>query len=400
MHRVGLAVVLFSTGCFRNLDFAPCQENPDQALCHASDTAEIGDTAETSDATSDAVAEDTASTCTDSGPASEPCGNCGMRTRQCMPDGSYGEWSSCSGEGACVPGTSETVSTPACPGAFEERSRQCTKECNWAPTTCALRRGWSPMAAAPALFEARKSHSMVWTGTELLIWGGLAKSSAKRDGVRWSLATNTWKAMSSPPASILNRYGHAAVWTGSRMIIWSGEDYTSNALVDGAAYDPVTDSWTVIPAAPISGRSRPGRVWTGKQMIVWGGDDKMSFGAADGAAFDPAANKWSKLPDAPISGRSSPQVVFDGKDMVVWGGANSSVERTGARFDPVSLTWTMLADAPLPARGAACAAPTSGGMFVFGGIRELAADPYYETIPNGVVLDGLSWSETSIPRSQ
>jgi hypothetical protein len=29
MHRIALAACLLSAGCFRNLDFAPCQENPD-----------------------------------------------------------------------------------------------------------------------------------------------------------------------------------------------------------------------------------------------------------------------------------------------------------------------------------------------------------------------------------
>ncbi|MGZ3419031.1 MAG: Kelch repeat-containing protein [Polyangiales bacterium] len=394
MRRVSVLLSFVFLGCFRNLDFAPCQEDPSQAICQATDAA--AEAADTAAGDTETDTTDTAKSCADGATDSEPCGNCGTRTRACMPDGTYGAWGACTGEGPCAPDATETVTSPACPGAFEERSRTCTKTCTWSET-CSLKRGWSSISAAPALFEARKGHSIVWTGTELLIWGGQTKASAKRDGVRWSVATNTWKAMSSPPASILDRYDHSAVWTGSRMLIWGGQKFDLTYVGDGASYDPATDTWTVLPPAPIAGRRRAGTVWTGKQMIVWGGEDGVAFGAADGASFDPLANKWTKLPSAPINGRSEPQVVFDGKDMIVWGGANVDFETSGARFDPESLVWTKLSDSPLPARAYGCSAATSGGMFVYGGATPTGGDPILAAIPRGVVLDGLGWSETTTP---
>ncbi len=40
-----------------------------------------------------------------------------------------------------------------------------------------------------------------------------------------------------------DRAGHTAVWTGSEMIVWGGQDF-SGFLGDGARYNPTTDSWT------------------------------------------------------------------------------------------------------------------------------------------------------------
>ena len=43
----------------------------------------------------------------------------------------------------------------------------------------------------------------------------------------------------APPSA---RAYHTAVWTGSEMIVWGGWDGGYEA--DGGRYDPVTDSWT------------------------------------------------------------------------------------------------------------------------------------------------------------
>src|SRR4029077_3303993 len=52
----------------------------------------------------------------------------------------------------------------------------------------------------------------------------------------------TWTptSMTNVPAE---RTGHTAVWTGSEMIVWGGSS-TTMALNTGGRYDPSTDSWT------------------------------------------------------------------------------------------------------------------------------------------------------------
>ena len=51
---------------------------------------------------------------------------------------------------------------------------------------------------------------------------------------------NTWTATAAPPEA---RDSHTAVWTGSEMIIWGGR--SNNSVLDsGGRYDPATDTWT------------------------------------------------------------------------------------------------------------------------------------------------------------
>jgi hypothetical protein len=56
------------------------------------------------------------------GPASQPCGNCGMQTRTCA-NGVWSGWSACAGEGACAPNASQSC------GAGGTRS--CGGTCQW-----------------------------------------------------------------------------------------------------------------------------------------------------------------------------------------------------------------------------------------------------------------------------
>jgi hypothetical protein len=80
---------------------------------------------------------------------------------------------------------------------------------------------------------------------------------------------DTWTPTSVPHAPP-GRALHTAVWTGSEMIVWGGS--TRNVNVNtGARYDPVSDNWTKIsntnaPTLRVSHKA----VWTGSEMIVWG----------------------------------------------------------------------------------------------------------------------------------
>jgi hypothetical protein len=75
---------------------------------------------------------------------------------------------------------------------------------------------------------------------------------------------------SSAPA---RRYGHTAVWTGSEMIVWGGFN-GSLFLNSGGRYDPTGNSWVAVTKAGApSGRRWHTAVWTGDKMVVWGGHD-------------------------------------------------------------------------------------------------------------------------------
>ncbi len=70
--------------------------------------------------------------------------------------------------------------------------------------------------------EDRLGHTAVWTGNEMVIWGGFgANEVALSTGGRYNPSTNIWTSISNQQAPE-PRGGHTAVWTGNEMIIWGG----------------------------------------------------------------------------------------------------------------------------------------------------------------------------------
>ena len=71
----------------------------------------------------------------------------------------------------------------------------------------------------------RDSLAAVWTGSEMIVWGGVFCCPAIDfdTGGRYSPSTNSWTATSTGDAP-LARFYHTAVWTGSEMVVWGGYD--------------------------------------------------------------------------------------------------------------------------------------------------------------------------------
>ena len=82
----------------------------------------------------------------------------------------------------------------------------------------------------------RERHTAVWTGSEMIVWGGLAGGYLNAGG-RYNPASNSWTAVSTTGAPAA-RSSHTAVWTGSEMIVWGGSDTSVGHLNDGGRYDP------------------------------------------------------------------------------------------------------------------------------------------------------------------
>ena len=171
----------------------------------------------------------------------------------------------------------------------------------------------------------RSYYSYVWTGSELIIWGGtltLQGTEPLNDGARYRLSDNTWRPVSATGAPS-PRYGHTAVWTGSRVIIWGGSDATTK-FRDGAIYDPSTDSWT--PMSTIGApdiRYQHSAVWNGSKMIVWGGIRKLDDHYSSGGMYDRASNTWLPTPlvAAPL-GRYHHDVFWTGSRMIIYSGSS------------------------------------------------------------------------------
>ncbi len=199
-------------------------------------------------------------------------------------------------------------------------------------------------ANAPA---ARAFMAAVWTDDKMIVWGGRVTGGAGvNTGGIYDPAGNAWTPTSTPTNVPSGRWGPAGVWTGTELIVWGG----SGPVNTGGRYNPLTDSWlaTSTVNAPAA-RDKHVAVWTGAQMIVWGGDAGGSVRLNTGGKYDPLADSWTAtaITNAP-SARWQPAAVWTGTELLVWAGDDGSYSNTGARYNPLADSWsaTSLANAP------------------------------------------------------
>jgi hypothetical protein len=96
----------------------------------------------------------------------------------------------------------------------------------------------------PAMDTGRIGHTALCTGSQLLVWGGQTRSggawTAPGRGLAYERATNRWIPL--PMSPLRGRIGHVAVWTGSQMLVWGGTPARASdpqrPFSDGAAYTP------------------------------------------------------------------------------------------------------------------------------------------------------------------
>lgn len=181
-----------------------------------------------------------------------------------------------------------------------------------------VRDAWRPTETRGAPL-ARTAHTGVWTGSEMIVWGGEGASGLLSDGGGYEPRSRKWRPIPGLGAPSPRR-AHVALWTGKEMIVWGGQGKNSK-LDDGARWEPAEGRWRPIAktGAP-SARWCFGAIWTGKEMLVWGGDGARGA-LGDGAAYDPVTDRWRPLTqDGAPSPRFFPVAVWTGEEMLVWGG--------------------------------------------------------------------------------
>jgi hypothetical protein len=212
----------------------------------------------------------------------------------------------------------------------------------------ALPSAWIPMASGASIgFKARTAARGVWTGKAMLVWGGAVDGSFADDGASYDPAADRWTPL--PPLRIAARDGHSMVWTETEAIVWGGG---GGAYKDGARYDPAQGLWRILPTSPLSARAYHTAVWTKKEMIIWGGDGTVQV--ADGAAYSPSTNTWRMIAAAPptFQARSAHGAVWNGSKMIIYGGSGcGSYCSDAAAYDPDTNTWSAIAPPPAELSG-------------------------------------------------
>ena len=265
--------------------------------------------------------------------------------------------------------------------------------------------------------------SVVWTGREIIAWGGRLEVGAQptMGGAAFDPDTGSWRSISEPHA--VYRQDHAAVWADDRMLVWGGMTQVFDGkgmslrwLADGAAYDPESDEWADIPDAPFGSQPSPAAVWTGTEMVIFGTQESDKVTTLPAVAFNPDTESWRLLPDlsvpagpfdadalaavwtgeavvlsgaaigvdivaiyrpgidewetlsVPLGYRSGHTVVWTGTEVIVWGGSErDSDHAVGYAVDAETSLWRTLPEPPVTERTGHGATWTGTELLMWGG---------------------------------
>lgn len=112
----------------------------------------------------------------------------------------------------------------------------------------------------------------------VVFWGGRttgSATSAQNEGGISSTGTS-WTAVGTTNAPAA-RFLHTAVWTGTEMIVWGGFGATGSALATGGIYNHGAYGWQPTPTEnQPPARYLHAAVWTGTEMLIFGGYDGTS----------------------------------------------------------------------------------------------------------------------------
>jgi hypothetical protein len=131
------------------------------------------------------------------------------------------------------------------------------------------------------------------------------------------------------------RFGHSVVWTGSEVIIWGGHTTDlSHPIDDGAAFNPDTGQWRLIASPPLNGMTWHFGAWSGSEMLV--------VGSSGAAAYDPTNDSWRVLPPLPLE-IPHPNERFASRTEYAWSGSHiyvwNPISDELARLDPSADDW-------------------------------------------------------------
>lgn len=135
----------------------------------------------------------------------------------------------------------------------------------------------------------RRHHTATWTGTEMIIWGGVTgeeSSEVLGDAAAFDPAKNRWRLLPQPPLS--GWAFHSAFWTGDEMVGFS------TGGRGGVAYSPTGDEWRLVAPAPRRVDGSMAQAWTGEEVVVW----SLQGWAI---AYNPKRDTWRELPEPGIS---------------------------------------------------------------------------------------------------
>lgn len=174
----------------------------------------------------------------------------------------------------------------------------------------------------------RTLHSAVWMESEMFVFGGVTAVGGEAQAIDAPVAynpnTDQWRSLA--PAPLASRFSAQAVWTGTEVVVFGGQDTNDTPFGDGARYNPTTNVWTLLPS---SGAPTPGfdhrMAFGGGEVLVIGGNRETAYGAR----WRSADNMWRPITNvlAPNDDAPTPSVAWVGSGLLVVGRVQAGLYR-------------------------------------------------------------------------
>ncbi len=206
--------------------------------------------------------------------------------------------------------------------------------------------------------SARAGFHAYWIGAEVLVYGGEDGGTIRQSGGLFNPATDTWRAVPTRPTAALH---DASIWTGSQLVVWGGSGSgcagaigTGSAFVPGGAWSSISMSgapsgrwFTTIPNCPAEAWQTVAMGAT-QEMFVWGGHTGPTTYSNTGARYQRIANAWRSIAAPPagiVGGAELPMVVWTGTVVLGWSpsvmvAAVSVPQNVVFTYDPAADVWS------------------------------------------------------------
>jgi hypothetical protein len=172
---------------------------------------------------------------------------------------------------------------------------------------------WAPTSTGAGTPSARHQHAAVWTGSRMVVWGGSEDVYGEyvNTGGRYDPVMDVWTPTSVGAGVPTPRENHTAVWTGEEMIVWGGDPLSSiggrycahgcpattwweDADGDGFGNPDVSQSSCTLPSGFVDNAldcdDTDGEIYSGAPEINDGRDNQcpgdIGYGVADETSGD------------------------------------------------------------------------------------------------------------------
>jgi len=185
---------------------------------------------------------------------------------------------------------------------------------------------------------------------ELIFWGGRrgtgAATMSVNTGWHYDSATGTWRAMA--PSPLAPRWGHMAFMHRGELHVIGGVGH-----VDGAAWNPRTNQWRMLPLAlpAVSQGFDVEAVWDGRRVVLWNRSSGQVWVWTPGGPED-TITVWRALPELVVPDLFGSSLVATEWGIVALADTPQRLEQRAVRLWLLQDDgWRRLADADFTAAG-------------------------------------------------